>query len=234
MHKQAVRFFKFLFSSRLNFALFLQIFAVVLISLVSLYVFLKISHDVFESELFLFDSTLTNFLFSLRSPMLTDIMISITSLGSVYVLLIASLSVAFYLFIKRRRDAVIYLMFLYSGVFLNLILKLMYQRPRPSLHPLINENTYSFPSGHAMNSFVFFSAMTYLVLRQTKNKKLRSLVLIVSIAAVLAIGVSRVYLGVHYPSDVVAGYIAGFLWFVSAILLEKTIIFDRLYKSFRK
>jgi len=161
-------------------------------------------------------------------------MMHFTFLGNAVTLFVLSLIMIFYIGTIRKKDAVIYTVILYSGVLLNLILKYIYQRPRPNEFPLIHENTLSFPSGHAMNSFVFFAALSYFIFRETRNVKITFIISILSVIIIGFIGLSRIYLGVHYPSDVVGGYVAGFLWFVSAILFEKIIIVKRLYKSNKK
>lgn len=232
--KQLESFIKFSLSSKLFFVLFLEITISVLISLTSLYLFLKIGHELLNENVLLIDSSLTSFIYGFRSPPATTVMMYFTFLGSSIALSVLSLITILYIGTIRKKDVVIYLVIFYSGVILNLILKYIYQRPRPNDLPLIHENTFSFPSGHAMNSFVFFAAFSYFIFRETGNTKVTFAISIISVIVIGFIGLSRVYLGVHYPSDVVGGYVAGFLWFVSAILLEKTIIIKRLYKSTKK
>lgn len=225
---------KFSFSSKLAFVLFIQIVFSVILSLFSLFLFLKMGNEILEKEVFSFDSLFTQFIYSFRGPLFTTIMTSVTFLGSPLFLFSISAIFTLYIFTKRKKDALIYLVIIYSGVLLNLVLKYFFQRPRPHHLPLVFEDNFSFPSGHAMNSFVFYFALTYFILRETKNTKATFIVAILSGILILSIGLSRIYLGVHYPSDVIAGYITGFLWFISAILFEKTIIFERLYKSSQK
>lgn len=234
MPKKIIGFSKFLLSSRAVFVQFTQSLLIVLICLGFLSVFLKISYDILRGEVLSVDQRTTSFISGLRSNEFTDVMLLITSLGGGKVLLMSSLIVAFYLFLKKRREAFIFLIYLYSGIILNLVLKFFYERPRPDGLSLINEYTYSFPSGHAMNSFLFFSAFIYILFRETKDKRITFVVFLISMLLVVAIGFSRLYLGVHYLSDVIAGYIAGFLWFISAILFRKTFILEKFYKSFKK
>lgn len=226
-------FVRFPFSSKLAFVLFSEILSSVILTFSLLYLFLKLSQEVLEKNIIYLDTFLTNFVSSFRSPLATDVMMFLTIMGGVLFLFVFSLIVIIYLFTKRKKDALIFLSILYSGILINLILKLNFQRPRP-LDSMIYEATFSFPSGHAMNSFVFYVALSYFILRETKSIKITILASIISFVLILGIGVSRIYLGVHYPSDVIAGYIAGFLWFISAILFEKSIIFERLYKLNRK
>lgn len=228
------RVVKFSISSRLAFILFLEIVFCVLLSLAALFIFLKMGNEVLEKEVFSIDVWLTNYIYSFRNPFVTAIMMYFTFLGSPLFLFSLSIIGALFVFTKRKKDAVIYSVILYSVVILNLILKFTFQRPRPHHLPLIYEDSFSFPSGHAMNSFVFYTALSYFILRETKNVTTTIFVSTISLIIILCIGLSRIYLGVHYPSDVIAGYTAGFIWFISAILFEKTIILERLYKHTTK
>lgn len=225
------RLIEFSRSSTLNRKLFLEIILSVILTLSALFIFFKIVDELLEKDILHFDVWLINVAYAFRSPTMTEFMFFLTFLGSPLFLLTLSVIMVLYLFTKRRRDAIIYLGILYSGVLLNLILKYTFARPRPQFHPLVHENLFSFPSGHAMNSFVFYMALSYFIFRETKNVKFTIFVTIISVLIIIGVGISRVYLGVHYPSDVIAGYVAGFIWIVSAILFEKLVIFERLYKS---
>jgi len=233
MKKRAIattkRLIKFTTSSKLAFALGLEIIIGVVICLVTLFLFLKIADGVFEKEILKFDRVGLEFFLNLRSPNLSKIMIDITNLGSGTILFLISAVIIGFVYFKRKRDAYIFTAILYSGAIVNYLLKFLFHRSRPDLSPVIIENTYSFPSGHAMNSFVFYFAITYFIFRTTSNTKLTILAALISATLIALIGISRVYLGVHYPSDVLAGYIAGFFWLTSAIVFDKAVIFERLY-----
>ncbi len=232
--KQINKLLKFLKKSHLSLVLFVEIIIGAIMSLGSMYLFLKIGHEILQQDILQIDYSVTKLIYSFRSDALTPIMQFFTSLGSGLTLI--SLSIITILFIGaiRKKDVAIYLSILYSGILVNTILKFLYMRPRPDDLPLIHENSLSFPSAHAMNSFIFFAAFSYFILRETDNKNLTIIVSFISSIVILFIGISRIYLGVHYPSDVIGGFVAGFLWFSSAILFEKTIIFKRLYKSIKK
>lgn len=232
--KHIFRFVNFLKKSHISLILFIEIIISVFISLASLYLFLELGEEVLDKDILLIDSLVTNFIYNFRSPLLNQVMMFFTSLGSGLALISMSIITILYIGAVRKKDVAIYLGILCSGAILNIILKFLYQRPRPENFPLIHENSLSFPSAHAMNSFVFFAALSYFIFRETNNKNVTLIVSAISLIVVGLIGISRIYLGVHYPSDVLGGFIAGFLWFISAILFEKTIIFKRLYKSRKK
>lgn len=228
---QKIRKINYLLRQRVDLLLLAEILAGLIISVIFLLIFLKIGTEIAEDELINFDSYITNFIYSFRSEAMTSIMKSISFLASPTFLICVALVMTAYVFTKRKKDAVIYVSIIITGILLNLILKSFFQRPRPEYLPLIHENSFSFPSGHAMNGLVFYLVLTYFVFRETGNKKLSYFILFVSMNLILLIGISRIYLGVHYPTDVIAGYVAGFLWFVSAILFEKAIIYKRLRKN---
>jgi membrane-associated phospholipid phosphatase len=204
----------------------------IFLALLSLYIFTKLSYEVFRKETFAYDSLVTNFVYSFRSPEMTKLALFITDLGSGSFLLSASaLFVSFFIYKKKRRYALTFSLMIAIGAILNRVLKNIIERPRPDLFPLVHENQFSFPSGHAMNSFVFYSTITYFVYRITKSIKLTVISGIISGILILLIGLSRIYLGAHYPSDVLGGFIAGLCWLTTVIVFEKSLVFRNLYKK---
>lgn len=108
---------------------------------------------------------------------------------------------------------------------LNVVLKDILQRPRPTEYRIINESGYSFPSGHSMISMAFYGFIIYLTYKYVKNKYIKwGLITLLSIL-IITIGISRIYLGVHYTSDV----LAGFLISISYLILYTNII-NKLFK----
>ncbi len=213
--------------------LFFEIFVCALAIIGSLYIFLKLSHKVIENEIISFDSTIMNFLHGLHSPLMTTIMKFFTFFGGEIFIGCAILITILFLYYKRhRKDALIFGFVLFFGIVLNLWLKGFFERARPDLFAVVIEKTYSFPSGHSMNSFVFFISLSYFVFHNTRNKKLGITLSLLSTVLVLLVGISRIYLGVHYPSDVLGGYAAGIVWFVAVLLFEKVVIFLRLFREY--
>jgi undecaprenyl-diphosphatase len=162
-------------------------------------------------------------IYALRTPSLTSVMLAITALGSATSFFILSILVFLFLFAKKRKEAILFTFIFLSAAGLNFLLKVVFARPRPTLMPLVVEKSFSFPSGHSMNSMVFFMMMSYFVYRNTKYVRLTVAMSILSVIIVGLIGFSRIYLGAHYPSDVIAGYATGVLWCTIIIMIEKYI-----------
>jgi undecaprenyl-diphosphatase len=137
-----------------------------------------------------------------------------TSLGSAAVLIFFTAVVIFYLMIVRKSAAALFVFVsVAGGQLLSSVLKLGVDRPRPELvSHLADVHTLSFPSGHAMMSAVTYLTLGALLARIMPSTALRIYVLGVAVLATFLIGASRVYLGVHWPSDVLAGWCAGAAW----------------------
>jgi membrane-associated phospholipid phosphatase len=149
-----------------------------------------------------------------RSPMIDEIMLEVTSLGNgaVLVMLVAVASVFLWL-TKHHWSVYILLVGVIGGQILNNALKVAFARPRPSIVDAIDQvSSQSFPSGHAMAAIIAYGSVGYLVARLEPTRRLRRATWTLVVLMVIGIGGSRVYLGVHYPSDVLAGFLAGLAW----------------------
>jgi undecaprenyl-diphosphatase len=149
----------------------------------------------------------------LVSPRLTIVMQTISMFGTLPALVPMSLAViAWLLKVKSHRRLYAFVATMAGGALLNGLMKLYYHRARPD-SPLVLAHGYSFPSGHAMGSVCFFGSLAYVVYFTVERRHFHRLgaVLACGLAA-LAIGASRIYLGVHYFTDVVAGFAAGLSW----------------------
>ncbi len=148
-------------------------------------------------------------------------MIDLTAMGSETILTLTTLAaVAFLLLRKRGRQALLLAVAVGGGAIISGILKGQFARPRPDIVPhLVPVSSGSFPSGHAMNSAIVYLTIAVLVARSYKESRTR--LFIVGLAAIMTftIGVSRVYLGVHWPSDVIAGWLVGGGWALAMGLL---------------
>jgi len=107
----------------------------------------------------------------------------------------------------------------------NIIIKNWMQRQRPNTHRLIEISGFSFPSGHSMAAFALYGTLTYLLWRHIPALAGRIAMIVIGVALTLLIGISRIYLGVHYPSDVFGGYLASATWLMLSIY-----IFEKYWK----
>jgi membrane-associated phospholipid phosphatase len=161
-----------------------------------------------------FDETALHWFQTHRSEFFNKIMLEITTLGTGVVLIMIVLIASIFLWQTQHKWSV-YLLLLgtFGGKLLNTALKAFYNRDRPSVVEWVTEvHSTSFPSGHAMSAMVVYGSVAYLVGRLDANRGLRHTTWAVAAVVILAIGISRMYLGVHYPSDVIAGFIAGLAW----------------------
>ena len=117
----------------------------------------------------------------------------------------------------------------------NFILKQILQRPRPVGHRIIDESGYSLPSGHSMVSMAFYGYLIYLIYKNIKNKKLKIFLILFLSMLIMSIGISRIYLGVHYSSDVVAGFLVAIAYLLLYIkIMKMTILKDQLIYNNKK
>jgi undecaprenyl-diphosphatase len=198
-----------------------------LISFISLMGFGVMAVLVSKQTIVHFDSTIISFVQSFEAPMLTPIMKFFTFIGGTIPIVVISLLVLFLLYkvLKHRSELILFVAVIAGANILFASLKLLFHRERPDLHRLIEASNYSFPSGHATNAFALYGILTFLLWRHISNRQGRTILIILSVFMILAIGMSRIYLGVHYPSDVIAGY------FISACWLTFAIWFYQRYKE---
>jgi membrane-associated phospholipid phosphatase len=166
-----------------------------------------------SGDLVSIDGTIAIWLHTHPTGFLTVLLGAVTQLGGAQVLLAVTLAAALWLLVRRRvADAALMGAALGGGEALNAALKSAFERPRPSFEePLATAAGFSFPSGHAMVSLTVYGALAF-VIASSAGTRVRILVAGFAAALVLAIGFSRVYLGVHYASDVLAAYCAGLAW----------------------
>ncbi|CAH1210692.1 hypothetical protein PAECIP111891_03559 [Paenibacillus allorhizoplanae] len=166
-----------------------------------------------------FDSRVISAVQGMESPWLTTVMHGFTFIGSTPVVIVISVFslFLFFKFLHHRLELVLFLVLVAGTAILNQLLKLVFHRERPTLHRLIEETGYSFPSGHSMAAFALYAALSFLLWRHVPSKSGRTIVICISILMILMIGSSRIYLGVHYPSDVVGAYLASGFWFTFCV-----------------
>lgn len=178
--------------------------------------FLAIAEDVFNQDIMKCDTFAYNIIVKqMRFDFLTVIMKVITNFGSaISIIIISLLSV---IFIKDKKVSASVIINIILVTILNQVLKNILQRPRPDGFRLINESGYSFPSGHSMVSMAFYGLFIYLAYTKIENKNLRSIVCILLSILVVLIGFSRIYLGVHYASDVLGGFLISMSYLIAFV-----------------
>ena len=177
-------------------------------------VFALLAEGVEEGITQRFDESVLHWFAQRRTPFLDESALEITTLGNGLVLVMIVLIASVFLWQTQHKWSASLLLFAtLTGKLLNTILKLFYDRTRPSVvEALADVSSPSFPSGHAMSAMVVYGSVAYLVGRLEPGRNLRLTTWVVAAVVILAIGISRTYLGVHYPSDVLAGFIAGLAW----------------------
>jgi undecaprenyl-diphosphatase len=159
------------------------------------------------------DEAILLWMYERSSPFLDSWALKITALGSTVVVMMVVLVASAFLWTSRHRYSVLLLWVAMLGsAVLSTVLKAAFARPRPELWDRVYAGHASFPSGHAMSAVVIYGTMAYLLLRLERTRALRRLTAGVTVLVILLIGVTRIYLGVHYPSDVIAGYVAALSW----------------------
>jgi len=186
----------------------------------ALFLFAWLGNEMLEGDTRHFDQAIREWVHRYASPGMTSAMTAISLLG--YNLLIVELVIALAIFAKLRwRRAALWLTVAMTGsLVLDLVLKYIYHRTRPMAYFVMAPHSYSFPSGHALCSFCFYGVLAGLLSARTKPLAWQLLIWIAATTLVIAIGLSRIYLGVHYPSDIVAGYLAATVWVGTIIVLD--------------
>ena len=205
-----------------------------LVALVLAVVFGALAGEMMEGETGAFDKSI---LIALRQSddlsrpigpdALKTAMIDMTALGSETILtLVTIMAIGFLLLRKRNRQALLVAVAVGGGAILSGILKASFSRARPDVVPhLVYADSGSFPSGHAMNSAIIYLTIAVLIARSYEDMRTRYFIVGLATLATLTVGFTRLYLGVHYPSDVAAGWLVGGAWALAmgmiAIALQK-------------
>lgn len=190
------------------------------IAIITLIIFTYIAINVFKKEIFTWDTSIYNYLMQKRNIKLNELVILFTELGGAIVITI--ITILLLIFTKKENKKMILINVIFITL-LNQILKIIFMRPRPEIMRLIDENGYSFPSGHSMVSTAFYGLLIYLIYKNVKNKYVKWIGIIFLILLILGICISRIYLGVHYASDVIGGFcfsIAYIIVFINIIKKE--------------
>ncbi|WP_052342720.1 phosphatase PAP2 family protein [Bacillus sp. EB01] len=201
-------------------------------SIACVYVFILLSSELMEKRPFLFDQKIIDTIGFYASPLMDRLMLLITEMGSKLMLGLLLVISMIWLFIKHKNvwGILSYFMAVAGGGLVNLWLKSFFERERPTVNRIIEADGFSFPSGHSMGSMTYYGFLGYSVIRSKYKPLLKVGWIFLFSLIILLIGISRIYLGVHYPSDVLAGYMAGGVWLVLCIGLLEIIYFYKEYK----
>ena len=169
------------------------------------------------------DDEIRNWVIAHRNGSLTEVMVNASRFGSTPSLIVIALAVAALLVWRGRRGDSLLVVGAAAGVFvLGPLLKAAFERPRPPVNQyLVSIDSWSFPSGHSLNSMVVLGLLTVLAVRARTGGLYRTLVVALGVFLVFLVGFSRVYLGVHWPSDVLAGWLLGALWITICLVISR-------------
>jgi undecaprenyl-diphosphatase len=181
--------------------------------------FAKLAGEVREREPILADVAILHWIHSHATPFLDAFFLAITTLGNAEVILPVALAACLLLWHLKQRTHAVILLFAFGGAGVaNFLLKLLFHRERPAFwQSAITETSYSFPSGHAMVSAALILALMYIL--WTTKWRIASLIL--GAALIVLIGTSRLYMGVHYPTDIIAGWTVALLWVATVVVVSK-------------
>lgn len=188
--------------------------------------FLALAEEVFHQEIMNgdivgYDIVSKLFKFNVSTPIAKFI----TNFGGA--IFVISLTTILFFVIKDKKIGISIITNLGIVTILNQIIKFIMQRPRPTEFRIIEETGYSFPSGHSMVSLAFYGYLIYLIYKYINNKHLKRTLIIVLSVLICIIGVSRIYLGVHYTSDVLGGFLISFAYLIIYIELVNKFVLEK-------
>ena len=185
-----------------------------IVFIIALNGFVELTDDLVENDLVEVDEAVTEYVTSFRTEWLTDYFTFVTHLGDRNAYIVFTILLAGFYLVKHRSWKFILqtTVVLMLATLSNIVLKRVINRSRPNLEHLVTVNTLSYPSGHSMSAMAFYGFLIFLCLRYSMPRWVRYLFVTILVLLILSIGISRIYLGVHYPSDVAAGFIGGLIW----------------------
>src|SRR4030095_2553582 len=194
---------------------------------ISVLVFLAwLTDEVLEGSTRAFDEAIRAAVHQTASPTLTTLMRGISFLGSTQFLFAATaVIVVWFIFRRWKREAILLAINMIGASVLNITLKLAFKRVRPEpFFNLATPKSFSFPSGHSLASFCFFGALAVILNARIKSRGVRTAIWITAGVIIFLIGLSRIYLGVHYATDVIAGFTAALIWIGAVKFVEDQLV----------
>lgn len=193
---------------------------------ICLITFFALAEDVFHHEIMNGDIVGYNIISKLfKFNISTPIAKFITNFGGA--IFVISLTTILFFVIKDKKIGISIIANLGIVTILNQIIKFIMQRPRPTEFRIIEETGYSFPSGHSMVSLAFYGYLVYLIYKYINNKHLKRTLIIILSILICVIGVSRIYLGVHYTSDVLGGFLISLAYLIIYIELVNKFVLEK-------
>lgn len=214
--------------SRLPYIITVIVSLVIVVGGINL--FIELTETLKTDTLARYDAAVTDYIISHRNPSLTTFFKFVTDIGDVtgYLIVLILFVLLSWRIIKSWKYVLQSVVVLVLATLSNMVLKRFVDRARPGIEHLVTVKTLSYPSGHAMGAMAFFGFLIYLISKLRINRILKYSLMVLVALLILSIGISRIYLGVHYPSDVAGGFIAGFIWVVFCVLIFDVIqIFRR-------
>lgn len=193
---------------------------------IATWLFANLAEEVSTGQpLTIIDARFSNWLHAQATPWLTRVMFVITNIHSTLGITVMTLGVFVCLWRRRlSRWMAGFALTVYGGMLLNFWLKGIFQRSRPRFEdPLLTLNTYSFPSGHTMAATVFYGVLVAIVISQSRSWFSRVLAILAAVFMVALVGFSRIYLGVHYLSDVLGAMVEGAAWLALCLTALETV-----------
>jgi undecaprenyl-diphosphatase len=210
----------------------LLLLGALVIAVVALIVFGWLAQQVIAGDTQQFDQSVRAAVHSRATPILTAAMQTFSFLGSAEWMIPFGLAVVCVcIYFRRNRMAVFIAITMLGADILDSVLKLAFHRPRPVAFYGTSPGSYSFPSGHALASLCFYGIIAAVLADRTSKSSTKVYIWLAAILLVGMIGLSRIYLGVHYPSDVIAGYLAATVWVTAVASVDKYLLHRRAKKQ---
>ena len=190
-----------------------------LILFITIMIFVIIKNDLY------IDEYVYSLIFKLKSSDMTNIIKIITNIGGTIIIVVVTM-LSLFIFRNKKIDICIILNLLGIFILNNVLIKNIIARDRPTGINIIEENGYSFPSGHTAISTVVYGYLIYLIYNYVNNKKLKYVLISILSIIILVVGLTRIYLGVHYTSDVIGGYLLGISYLIMFTYVTRYYIYE--------